>query len=117
MDESYSASLDTAWLPFTPYHQQALDLARAIARGESAQPVGAIVGVYGSGKSTLLFTVLRETIARGTFAVWDEAAAFVDRLVSADERVTPQKFAQLVYQWLNNVQNDADIRHQYCCNL
>jgi hypothetical protein len=113
----YSSTLHTEWVPFTPRHQQGLEDALAIARREVTQPVGAIVGIYGSGKSTLLLTVLRRAIAGGTLAVWEEAAAFIERLVPRDQKVTPQEFSRRVHTWLKDLQDDAAILHEYCCSL
>jgi hypothetical protein len=62
--------------------------------------------VYGSGKSTLLLAVLARAVDEGILPVWEEAAAFLDRLVLPDERVPPHDFVARSHRWIENIRTD-----------
>jgi hypothetical protein len=81
----YAADVGISWIDFTPQHARTRELAMSIARGEANVPAGAVVGVYGCGKSTLLFAVLAAVAREGVVPLWEEASAFLDRLVPRGE--------------------------------
>jgi hypothetical protein len=116
-EKSYAARVGTEWIDFTPQHARTREQAMAIARGEHPVPAGAVVGVYGSGKSTLLFSILSEAAREGVLAVWEEASSFLDRLVPATERVSPQEFVERVQKWVANIRTDNDVFGAYKSEL
>lgn len=105
-DASYAASIATQWKDFTAQHARGREQALSIALGDHPVPAGAVVGVYGSGKSTLLFMVLAHVGQQGVFPVWEEARAFLDRLVPPTERTSPQDFVARVHKWLSDLRTD-----------
>ncbi|MCB9749132.1 MAG: hypothetical protein H6713_03895 [Myxococcales bacterium] len=90
-------------MDFTEQHRRVRERATAVATGEDPVSTAAVVGVYGSGKSTLLFHLLNTAPASGVVAIWEEAAAFVERLVPAGERVPAHEFAKRVQEWVESV--------------
>ncbi len=98
-----AATATSTWLDFTEQHRRVRERAIAVATGEDPVSTAAVVGVYGSGKSTLLFHLLNAAPESGVVAIWEEAAAFVDRLVPAGERVAAHEFAKRVQAWIESV--------------
>lgn len=112
-----SARADTEWIAYTPLAAHTLATARHVTFGADGPFAAAVVGVYGSGKSTLLFTLMREALAKGHLPVWEEAAAFVARLLPDDEAVLPQQFVARVLTWLESVATDSAERAGYLTDL
>lgn len=112
-----TARVDTPWIAFTPLAAHTLTTARNVAFGADGPYAAAVVGVYGSGKSTLLFAVLREALAHGLLPVWDEAAAFLERLLPGSDPVLPQEFVARVGDWLDRLGHDSPERELYLSAL
>lgn len=111
------ARVDTPWISYTPLAAHTLTTARQVAFGTDGPYAAAIVGVYGSGKSTLIFALLREALKIGQLPIWEEAAAFIGRLVADDEVVLPQEFVARVRSWLSQVACDSEQRTSYLADL
>ena len=114
---TYAARVGIEWRNFTPQHARSLENALSIARGDHPVPAGAIVGVYGSGKSTLLLAVLARAIEEGILPVWEEAAAFLDRLVSPNDRVAPHDFVGRTHRWIDSIRTDSEAFANYQSDL
>lgn len=112
-----TARVDTPWIAFTPLAAHTLTTARNVAFGADGPYAAAVVGVYGSGKSTLLFAVLREALAHGLLPVWDEAAAFLERMLPGNDQVLPQEFVARVRDWLDRLGGDTEERARYLTAL
>jgi len=113
----YTAGIDTPWVNFTPLHEQTTLRAQNVAFGVAKPFAGAIVGVYGSGKSALAFQIMQEAGKRSVFAVWEEAAALIDRLVPEGASVLPQEFAGRVREWVAGVSEPGPLRMEYVSTL
>ena len=112
-----TARVDSPWVSYTPLAEHTLTVARQVAFGASGPYAAAAVGVYGSGKSTLLFALLRDALAQGHLPVWEEAAAFVARLLPGAEPVLPQQFVERVCAWLQQIATDSTARQAYFADL
>lgn len=112
-----TARVDTPWVAFTPLAAHTLASAQQVAFGADGPFAAAAVGVYGSGKSTLLFAILREALERGALPVWEEAAAFIERLAPPGETLLPQVFVARVRQWLGQLGQDSAERRAYLTDL
>ena len=112
-----TARVGTEWVSFTPLAEHTLIRARQVAFGDDGPYAAAAIGVYGSGKSTLLFALLREALARGQAPIWDEAAAFIERVLPGDEPVLPQVFVARVRDWVDRVRREPAERDLYLAEL
>ena len=110
---TYAARVGAEWRDFTVQHARSLEQALSIARGDHPVPAGAIVGVYGSGKSTLLLAVMARAVEEGILPVWEEASSFLDRLVTADERLAPHDFVTRTHKWIESIRTDSEVFANY----
>ncbi|MCB9779742.1 MAG: hypothetical protein H6742_14350 [Alphaproteobacteria bacterium] len=105
-----SARATTEWRDFTPQHRTVREQALATAMGTGAHHVAAVVGVYGSGKSTLLFDVLRQANAAGHMAIWDESAAFFERVLrNAPDKVRSEDFVRMALTWVRGLRSGSEL--------
>ncbi|NUQ72060.1 MAG: hypothetical protein HUU21_00575 [Polyangiaceae bacterium] len=115
--QKLAAAATTTWKDFTKQHERVREVACAVAAGRDANHSAAVVGVYGSGKSTLLFHIIQNSRELGISAVWDEAAAFIERLVPSGKRVRAQEFVRLVHEWMHALRAEGGGLHHHSAQL